>query len=402
MNLRPPEKLNQIEFVALMASLTSVIAFAIDGILPGISELAADLKASGPGQTQYIVSVLFLGFGFGQLLFGPISDQFGRRLPIFLGLGLYLIGALISWASQSFWVMLIGRLFQGLGGAGPRIVSIALIRDRFSGDVMAKISSLVMTVFILIPAVAPSVGQFIMKSFGGWRSFFIALVVFSGLILIWFFLRQKETLEKGKRQKISFKQMLFGIKEAFIYRQSRIGFIISGLIMGVLIGYLGGIQEIFTVIYDVGDQFPLYFAACALSVGGASFFNSQLVLRMGSIRLVRRALFVMVFTSLTLFAYLGFTGQTNPPLYGFMAFMIPTFFAVGFLFGNLNAIAMEPLGHIAGLGSAILGFLQSFIGVLFGSSLGYFLHGTIVPLAVGFLTVAVVGLFMLNKPIASN
>lgn len=388
------KSINKTEFVVLMALMTSLIALAIDSMLPAFPNIASDLKVLSDDGTQLIIAILFLGFGFGQLIFGPLSDILGRKAPIYFGICIFIIGSVVSGFAPTFEIFLLGRFLQGFGGAAPRIVSLALIRDQYSGNAMAQITSLVMTIFILVPAIAPSLGQIIL-TFYSWRAIFIVLFIVGLITWIWFGFRQHETLPKFSRKQLSFKDLSFGFKETFSKPTTVICMLISGLLFGVFVGYLGAVQDIFASLFKVGDRFPLYFAVLALAIGASSFFNSRFVMALGMRKLIFIAFLSMAIISNLFVTYLVYFQIGIPPLWMFMMYMVLTFFSVGFLFGNLNALAMEPLGHIAGMGSALLGFSQSTISVIIGIILGHYFHDDIVPLVLSFSTISIVCLLIL-------
>lgn len=389
------KRLSLFEFVILMAMLTSVIPLAIDGMLPAFPDIGKALNVSSADQLPLIVAILFLGFGCGQFLFGPLSDSLGRKPPIYMGIVVFMIGAILSGLAQTFEIFLIGRFLQGFGGAGPRIVSLALIRDEYSGEAMAKITSLVMTVFIFIPAIAPALGQGILM-FAGWRQIFVLLFVMALVVFIWFALRQYETLPEAKRKALNWATIAHGTRETFSKKITVKCMIVSGLVFGIFVAYLGAVQGIFSNLFHVKEQFPLYFAGLALSIGAASFFNSRLVMRVGMRRLISLAFLSMAILSNIFVIYLYLTDLHTPPLWLFMTYLSPMFFAVGFLFGNLNALAMQPLGHVAGIGSAILGCVQSTISVIVGIGLGHYFHDSIIPLVLSFATISLLSLLILG------
>lgn len=378
-----------------MALLTSVIPLAIDAMLPAFPDIGASFQVQDSEDLQLIVAVLFLGFGFGQLLFGPLSDVYGRKVPIYFGIAIFMAGAILSGVAPSYEIFLLGRFLQGFGGSAPRIISLALIRDEYSGDAMARITSLVMTIFILVPAIAPTLGQGILY-FAGWRQIFISLFLMGLIVLIWFGLRQYETLPKDKRKPLSFATIGFGLKETFSQSTTVVCMIVSGLVFGIFVAYLGAVQGIFADLFHVKEQFPLYFAVLALSIGAASFFNSRIVMRMGMRRLIFLSFIFMAVLSNLFVLFLFLSEMTHPPLWLFMSYMAPIFFSVGFLFGNLNALAMKPLGHVAGIGSATLGFVQSTLSVVIGISLGHYFHDSIIPLVLSFGTVSLICILILG------
>ncbi len=384
-----PKHLARTEFVILMALLTSIIALAIDGMLPAFPKIAEDLNVQSPNDLSLIIAILFFGYGIGQLVFGPISDVIGRKQPIYYGVAIFCVGAVLSGFAPNFEIFLVGRFLQGFGGAAPRIISLALVRDEYSGNAMAKITSLIMTIFILVPAIAPTMGQAVLF-FASWRAIFIVLFAVGVLTWTWFGIRQHETLPKASRSKLSLAQLKYGVKETFSQPTTVACIAVSGLLFGIFVAYLGAVQEIFTSIFHVGESFPMYFGILALAIGASSFFNSRLVMIFGMHRLIFFAFICMAVLSNIFSIYLTQLQLGVPPLWLFMSYMILTFLSVGFLFGNLNALAMQPLGHIAGMASALLGSIQTLISVVIGVLLGRYFHDDILPLVLSFGTISII------------
>lgn len=384
-----PKRLPRTEFVILMALLTSIIALAIDSMLPAFPKIGETYGITEPSDLNLIIAVLFLGYGLGQLIFGPISDVLGRKTPTYYGVAIFCVGAILSGFAPSFEVFLLGRFLQGFGGAAPRIISLALVRDEYSGNAMAQITSLIMTIFILVPAIAPSLGQGILF-FSSWRAIFIVLFIMGIAMWAWFGLRQHETLPPHARKKLSLAQIQYGIKETLRQPTTVSCIAVSGLLFGIFVGYLGAAQEIFSILFKRGDQFPLFFGALALSLGASSFFNSRLVMIFGMKRLIFIAFTFMAILSNVFALYLTQVETGLPSVWLFMAYMLLTFLSVGFLFGNLNALAMQPLGHIAGMGSALLGSLQTVISVVVGVFLGQYYHDDVLPLVLSFGTISLI------------
>ena len=202
------------EFIALMAMMFATIAFSIDAMLPAIEQIGLELEPSDPTRASLIVTSFVLGMGIGTFVSGPLSDAFGRRKMMFMGATLYIASACVAWASTSLEVMLVARLFQGIGASGPRVVSVAIIRDLFSGREMARILSIVMMIFTLFPAVAPAIGVVIM-GFAGWRSIFAAFVLFSLISVIWLGVRLPETLPVGDRRPLRWGLIRGAVHEMF-------------------------------------------------------------------------------------------------------------------------------------------------------------------------------------------
>ncbi|MFK7776723.1 MAG: multidrug effflux MFS transporter [Gimesia sp.] len=370
------------EFVALMAVMQSLVALSIDAMLPALTEIGQDLGAQKINDSQLIVSVLFLGLAFGQGIYGPLSDSMGRKPAVYLGFVIFLCGCLFSLFSTDFTVMLAGRFLQGLGLAAPRCIVVAIVRDQFEGPAMARVMSFVMTIFIFVPAIAPALGQGILLV-AHWRAIFAALFGCGVLTFIWFALRLPETLAEDRRIPFSITRIKQAIQEVCSHRVS-LGYTISlGLISSAFLGYLSSAQQIFQKQYKLGTMFPLYFAILALCIGCASFVNGRLVMRFGMESLSRWSKRISTVISLFFFLYV-LSVDGLPPLWALMVYMMAILFCFGIMYGNLNAMAMEPLGHIAGVGSAVMGALSTLISVPCGILIGHSYNGTVIPVVSGF------------------
>jgi DHA1 family bicyclomycin/chloramphenicol resistance-like MFS transporter len=370
-----------VEFVILISLMMSLTALSIDAMLPALPQIGRDLSVQNANDRQMVVSVLFLGLAFGQLFFGPLSDSIGRKPALYAGYGLYIAGALLSASTASFQVMLVGRLLQGFGLSAPRAVTLALVRDRYKGRAMARVMSFVMTVFILVPMIAPSLGQAILL-FSSWRSIFVSFVLMALITLVWFALRMPETLAPEHRAPFSLRRIMDATLE-IIRNRTALGYTVSaGLISGAFLGYLNSSQQIFQEQYALGELFPLFFAVIAFSVGLASLLNARLVMRFGMRFLVRWSLIIIVGLSILAFGIALLTAG-QPPLWFLMAYIMTTFFCIGILFGNQNSLAMEPLGHLAGIGAAVVGSLSTFISMTLGMIIGQSYNGTVLPLIAG-------------------
>lgn len=375
------------EFVTLMAVMISITALSIDMMLPALPQIGRDLSVGHANDAQLVVSVLLLGMGIGQLLFGPLSDSFGRKPVIVTGFVIFIIGCLFSIFSTRFELMVFGRLIQGIGTGGPRTAIIALVRDQYGGRSMARIMSLVMAVFIIVPVIAPALGQAVSMTLG-WRAIFGALMIQGFIALSWFSIRQPETLSRGDRIPFSAGRIQKGVVGVFKNRLSMGCTFASGFISGVLISYLSSAQQIFQEVYGLGREFPIYMATLALFVGGASFVNSRIVMRFGMRELSHRAIMSFIFL-MAIYLVITFQLGGSSPLWVMMAFFAPSFFCMGILFGNLNAMAMEPLKHMAGIGAAIIGSLSNFISSLLGAFIGRCYDGSALPLAAGFVILGI-------------
>ena len=341
------------EFIALMAVMISITALSMDIMLPALPDIGRDLGARHPNDAQLVVSILLLGMGIGQIFFGPLSDCYGRKPIIFAGFTIFTMGCLLSIFSTQFGVMLAGRVMQGIGAAGPRTAIVALIRDQYGGRAMARIMSAVMAVFIIIPAIAPALGQAILL-IASWRAIFGALMAQGLISLTWFTIRQPETLLRERRIPFSVKRIMTGAVEVFTNRVSLGYSLAAGFIFGAFLAYLNCAQQIFQEVYGLGRQFPLYMGILALAVGAAAFLNSRIVMRFGMRSLSYRAILLFIML-MAFFLTATFKMGGHSPLWLLMLCFSMAFFCLGILFGNLNAIAMEPLGHIAGVGAAVVG-----------------------------------------------
>lgn len=361
--------------------MMSLTALSIDAMLPALPQIGSDLHVQNANDRQLVISMIFMGLSFGQLFFGPLSDNVGRKPAIYGGLILYMSGALLSMLAASFPVMLAGRLIQGTGISAPRAVTLALIRDQFEGRTMARVMSFVSTVFILIPMIAPTLGQAILL-FSGWRGIFGSFILLALIVLAWFAIRQPETLAPENRAPFTWRRILETTQEII---KNRLAFgytVTAGLVSGAFVGYLNSSQQIFQEQYALGSRFPLYFAVIASAIGLASLTNARLVMHYGMRLLVRTSMRVIVTLSVAAFGAAVFL-DGQPPLWFLMAYLMMTFFCVGILFGNLNSLAMQPLGHIAGIGAAIVGSISTLLSTLLGTAIGQSYNGTILPLVAG-------------------
>lgn len=387
------EHMSVAEFASLIALLTSLVALSIDAMLPALPQIAADLGVSDPNDAQLVIGLFLLGNAFGQLLFGPLSDTFGRKPVIVAGLLLFLIGCFVSVIAESFSVLLLGRVLQGVGASGPRTVSMSMVRDLYSGRSMARIMSISMSIFILVPTLAPALGQAIMLLVG-WRYIFATFIVFGVLGLFWLLLRQPETLADDHRRPMQFATLVSGF--VTVYRsRAALGYSLAiGTMFGAFIGFLSSVQQIFQDVFAVAKWFPYLFAILALFLGAASFLNSRIVMRYGMKQIVQLAMACSPVVSLI---YLVICLSVDDPgLIGFMVWGALCFFGVGLCIGNINALAMEPLGQIAGLGAAVVGFSSSFVAILVGIPLGRAYDGTQLPLIAGFAILGVIGLSLVH------
>ena len=378
------------EFVALMAALMSVVALAIDALLPAIPDIGQAIGSPDPTDNQLLVTMIFLGLGAGQLFFGPISDSIGRKPVVYIGFIIFLLASVLCLYAPSLEVMVVGRIFQGIGLAAPRTIAISIIRDSYDGDRMARVMSFVTAFFILVPIIAPALGKMIMD-LSGWEGIFYAQMVLALAVGLWFWKRQRETLPLEYKIPFNVQNVLHGFREFFKYRQTVVFTLISGLLNGAFLVYLSTAQHIFENQYSLKESFPFIFAGLAFSIGISTFLNGTLVMRFGMRRLSITA--SIVFCLVALLYALLFRDAPNPGIHVLLGFLSVQFLCLGFMWGNFRSLAMEPIGHIAGVGAAINGFVSTMISIPIATFIGSFVGVTVWPLFTG---LAVCGLCALG------
>ncbi|MEM7709797.1 MAG: multidrug effflux MFS transporter [Pseudomonadota bacterium] len=375
--------LSLVEFVALMAMLSATIAFSIDAMLPALPEIGATLSPDDPNAAQLVIVAFVFGLGLGTLFSGPLSDAIGRKAVMLGGAGLYCGAAAWAAFAPSLEALLLARVVQGMGASGPRVAAQAMIRDLYMGRGMAKVSSFVMMTFTLVPAVAPLLGAFIIAGFG-WRGIFWAFVLFSGITGLWLALRQPETLSPGRRRPVRLASLVHAAREVLGHANVRRAIMVQALVFGILFSTITSVQPIYDRTFDAADTFPLWFGAVAIVAGSASFLNAKLVERLGMLWLLRRALgfHVVLSTGLGVAWSSGLLpdGARFPV---FLLWQVGSFALAGLTVGNLNAIAMQPMGHIAGMAASVISALSTVLSVVIAAPIGLAFDGTPVPLMAG-------------------
>ena len=375
------KRLPQLEFILLMASLMSVVALAIDALLPALDVIGFALGVTDPVDNQLLIIMIFLGLGIGPLIFGPISDSMGRKPVVFMGFTLFILASFICIFSNSLEMMITGRILQGVALSAPRTISIAMVRDVYSGDFMARIMSFITVVFLLVPMIAPAMGKWVLDTYN-WQAIFYVQVIFAVLVSLWFWRRQPETLTVPNR--IPFTKNIFidGLRELLKHKRTMGFTVISGFIVGSFLVYLSTAQQIFQEQYDLKEEFPYIFAGLAIAIGTSTFLNGTLVLRFGMEKMVTT--FLLIYFGISVLYVLLYFNVGNPSVAILLLFFGLQFFAIGFLFGNLRALAMEPIGHIAGIGAAITGFISTLMSVPISTLIGRYVDDTALPLFIGF------------------
>lgn len=388
----PQLNISRLEFVILMALLISMPALSIDAMLPALPAIGLDLKVVELNATQSIVTIIFIGMSIGQLIYGPLSDSVGRKPLMYLGMGIFVAGSILCFMAESFQGMLVGRFLQGVGIGAPKTLCLAIIRDKFKGPEMAQLMSNVMTVFILTPMIAPLLGQFILLV-ADWRMIFIAITVLGLLSLLWFWWRLDESLPLEKRRPYTADAIFDAASEVACNSKSLGYTIILGLTQGAFIAYLSTSSAVFQQQYHLKESFALVFAGLALCIGLAAHGNSLLVQRLAMKNILAVALAVVV-AAATFFLCVSLAYSGHPPLWMLIVFWVVTLSCVGLMQGNLSALAMEPLGHIAGIGSTLVSTLSTLIAVVIAILVGHTLSGTVTPLLIAYLVCGLLSLLM--------
>ncbi|WP_313801269.1 multidrug effflux MFS transporter [Sphingobium sp.] len=378
------------EFVMLCACLMAMNALSIDPMLPALPDIGRDLAIPHPNDRQLIISVYFLGLGVGSLLFGVLSDRFGRKRVLGSTMVLFILSSIACAGAQSFTMMLAGRACAGFFAGASRVITVSIIRDRFRGDAMARVMSLIFAVFMLIPVMAPAFGQAILW-IAPWRWIFWALTILATLILLWMMSRMPETLLPENRLRISAASLLRTVGTVARTRSS-IGYMLaSGVVTGGLIGFILSVQQIFFDIFGAQKIFPFAFAAIAGSMGIGSLLNSRLVSRFGARRLSQTALLCLVLIN---GAHLGVILTGHETIISFIAFQATAMLTIAFTASNFSAISMEPFAKGAGIASSFQAFLTTALSSTLGSLVGRAFDGTTLPLTLGLMIFGAVSLLI--------
>lgn len=373
-----PPRLPLPEFIALMAFLFATVAFSIDSMLPSLPQIAAELTPADVNRAQLILTAFMAGMGVGTLLAGPVSDAIGRKPAMTLGFVIYGAAAVLAAFAQSLETLLLARFVQGLGASGPRIVGIAMIRDLHAGREMARIQSFVHMLFILVPAIAPSLGQAIVAA-AGWRGIFAAFVAFAATGALWLNLRQPETLPVARRIPLRPASLAAAAREVLGDRDVLICTATIALGFGQMFALLSSAQQLFGETYGRGAHFPLWFAAMALLSAIGIVINARLVMRRGMRRMASDAYALLVLSSAAMLALL--LGGLPPAPLGFPVFFlwaVGVFMMAGVTFGNLNGLALLRMGHVAGMAASLVSAASTLLAITIAAPIGLLYDGTAV------------------------
>lgn len=389
------------EFVALLAVLMATVAFSIDAMLPSLPEIAAALSPDDVNRAQLVLTAFMMGMGIGTFFAGPASDAWGRKPTLAIGIGIYILGAIAAIWANSLELLLAARFLQGLGASSSRIVPMALIRDLHSGPEMAKITSTIMMFFILVPAIAPTVGGLIAGAFG-WRSVFVAFALFGACGLGWMLLRQPETLPPERRRRLVPSQLLAGLREVLADRDVRLYTLVMMLGFGQMFALLSTAQQLYGA-YGVHETFPYWFGLGAIIAGVGSAFNAKFVMRLGMLRLARAGYLLQVgaaglFIALILSGIV--THETGFPV--LFVWVVSLFIIMGVTFGNINALAMQRMGHLAGMAASVISAVSTIGAVMIAAPVGQMFNGTALPNAAAALICSGLAWWILGRTAAAR
>jgi DHA1 family bicyclomycin/chloramphenicol resistance-like MFS transporter len=376
------------EFVAVIAAIQASVALAIDMMVPALGQMATALSLGGGNTRQWVITSFVLGFGAAQLLYAAVADSFPRRRVLLASLALYALGSFAAACAPSFGLLLAARLLQGLGAAGAQVLSVSVVRDCYAGRLMAQVNSLSFMVFLAAPIFAPGLGQALLI-IAPWQGIFIALGLYGLAVAAWVAWRLPETQHAGDRHAIAWAPTLAALRLTLSTRVS-LGYTLTFmLLLGAWLGFINSAQQVFAGVFGVPKLFPAIFAVCSVSMAAAALLNARLVERLGMRRLAHGALAGFIAVAL---AQAGLALSGAHSLLAFALLQSAMMFGFGLFAGNCGAIAMEPLGHVAGTAAAVQGCLNTFGAALIGLFIGQSFNGTLVPLTLGFAVCGVAGL----------
>lgn len=378
------------EFITLVAAMMALNALSTDPMLPALPQIGLSLAVEDENSRQWIISSYMIGLGVGSLFYGSLSDRFGRRPVLLISLFFFLVATLVCALSSSLTMMLIGRASAGLFAAGSRVVAISVVRDRFVGDRMASIMSVVFLVFMLVPVIAPTFGQIVLYV-ANWRWIFGGLLLFSGATALWILLRLPETLAPENRIAIN-PSAIVRVWGAILRTRGSIGYMLAtGLVMAGLVGFITSAQQIFFDVFDAPDIFPYIFAIIAGGMAIGSFANSRIVELTGARRMSQGALITLIVLSAVRCLLILEGWET---MWTFVAAQTLTMLCFALVASNFGAISMEPFARGAGAASSFQAFLTTLTGGVVGTAIGLQFDGTTFPMTLGFLVCGIVALLL--------
>ncbi|MEP4198156.1 MAG: MFS transporter [Aliishimia sp.] len=383
------KRMGKWEFIALIAMMFGTIAFSVDAILPAYPSIEAELAPAATGRVHLMITLFMAGLAFGTLIAGPLSDAIGRRPTMFVGAALYISAGTVAWLSNSFEVIVIARFVQGFGAAGPRVVSLAIVRDLYEGRAMAQIVSFAMVLFTIVPTLAPAMGDVLSHLFG-WRSILLFFIVFSLLSTFWIWARLDEPLPVEARRPFRIAHFISAGREILAHPTVRLSIAVQSLSLALIFCLIVSVQPIYDIVFGRGESFAYWFGGIALfAAASTSLANAALVMRFGMRLLVTIGMCgQMLSASLALILL-----ETQPELafQSFVLFQFLLIFLSGLCVGNLNALALEPMGHIAGFTASVTGATSTILAAAVASFVGFQFDGTPIPLVISALVLSTLG-----------
>ena len=385
------QAVGQAEFVVIIAMMYATIAMSIDAMLPALPDIGAELTPQDLNRAQLILPSFLMGMGVGTLFSGPLSDAFGRRAVIAGGAVVFFASNLLAWWAPTLELMLVARFVSGLAAACPRVVGMAVVRDLYAGRDMARLISFVMMVFTFMPALAPLIGAQII-AVSGWRAIYLAFIGISVFSVLWYFLRQPETLPVDRRRPLRVPLLLAAFREVFSHRVVVLSVAVQTFVFSLLFMVLISTQPVFDIYFDQGENFPYWFGLIAVCGGVSTLINARYVQTFGMRFMVRIALTgQLVISAVMVFLFVSGALPRNLELVAYILWSITLFGMIGLTIGNLNALAMEPLGHIAGVAASLVGAVSTVLSLLIATPVGQAFDGTPVPMAISALLAVVAG-----------
>lgn len=383
----PKAALSTFELVAMVASLSALNALAIDVMLPALPDIGRDFALRADNDRQLVITAYVALFGIAQLVYGPLADAFGRRSVLLWALAIFIIGSVLCVFAPTFELLLAARALQGVGAAATRVIAVAVVRDVSEGRRMAQIMSMAMTVFMVVPIIAPGIGQLVLLV-APWRWIFGGLLLYAFIVAAWTYLRLPETLAPGNRRAFAPASIASGYAMVFKDRQT-IGYMIaSTFLTACLFGYITCSEQIFVDVFALDALFPLAFAAIAIAISIGTFSNSRIVMRFGMRRISNIS---MLWFAAIAILHAGVAATLGDGFWTFLGLLALGFSVFGLMSSNFNALAMANMGHVAGSASAVFGAVTATFGAILGALIARAFDGTTTPFLIG-LTLAAFGI----------
>jgi MFS transporter, DHA1 family, multidrug resistance protein len=364
----------------MVAAMSALNALAIDVMLPALPLIGADYDLVNDNDRQLVIIAYIALFGVSQLVYGPLADAFGRRSVLLWALGIYILGSTLCVIAPNFELFLAARAMQGIGAAATRVIAVAVVRDLTEGRRMAQVMSMAMTVFMIVPIIAPGIGQLVLFV-APWRWIFGALLVYGFALTLWAYLRLPETLAPENRRPFAPRAIVDGYAQVLTNRQT-VGYMMaSTFVTACLFGYITCSEQIFVDVFDLGVYFPLAFAAIALSISAGTYINSRIVMALGMRRISHTMMLWFTFAAA---AHAVLALAVGDSVWSFLLLLALCFSVVGLMTSNFNTLAMEPMGHVAGSASALFGAITATGGAILGGLIARAFDGTTAPFLIGF------------------